>query len=170
MNPKHRAEAEAVSKLPHLNYISSLSTGLVQFNPKDVAVDGLTTMIKVMAQMKNLRRSHTSQGVVKKIEIDQTNEGYANFMAPDRMHMIASDSKHAEEALEYFRHAYEYSEEPVRGMDPKHAAAKLEHLEQRAKDAKKIYSPKVLTPKQETYLSAEWDEMIPFPTSKPAFR
>ena len=35
-------------------------------------------MIKVLAQMKHLRRGHDTQGRLKKINIDQTYEGYAN--------------------------------------------------------------------------------------------
>ena len=74
MNPKDEREAKRVSQLPHLNYATSLSTGLIDFNPKSIAIHALTAMIKVTAQMKDLRRSHTSQGLVKKIEIDQTYE------------------------------------------------------------------------------------------------
>ena len=38
-------------------------------------------MIKVLGQLKNLRRSHDTQGKLKRIRVDQTSEGYANFMA-----------------------------------------------------------------------------------------
>ncbi|KAJ4377179.1 hypothetical protein N0V83_000002 [Neocucurbitaria cava] len=33
--------------------------------------------------------------------------------------------------------------------------------------AKQIYTSKVLRPETDTYLTAEWDEMVPFPNSKP---
>ena len=166
MNPKDEVEAAAVSKLPHLNYASSLSAGLVHFNPKDIAVHGLTAMIKVMAQMKNLRRSHTAQGFVKKIEIDQTYEGYANFMAPGRMQVIAHDAETAPQVLKTFRKAREYNLEPAKSMSPEEADAHLQFLEQQVKDAPKVFSQDILKPKSDTYLTAEWDKMIPFPTSK----
>ncbi|KAI4268581.1 MAG: hypothetical protein LQ337_007755, partial [Flavoplaca oasis] len=120
----------------HLNYISSLSTGLVHFNPKDIALHGLTSMIKVVAQMKNLRRGHTSQGEIKKIEIDQTYEGYANFMAPGRMQMIASDVKLAETRLDNFMRS---SREKLSGMnkeEKKEYDAEKILLERQVEDSK----------------------------------
>ena len=89
-------------------------------------------MIKVLAQMKNLRRGHDTQGTLKKINIDQTFEGYANFMAPDRMEKIRS--------------AVEEKADPQAGN--------------------RIFDEGILKPRTETYLTPEWDEMIPFPTSK----
>lgn len=93
-------------------------------------------MIKVLAQMKNLRRGHDSQGRLKKINLDSSYEGYANFMAPGRMREIerkvekaASDPSHKDEAPEVFRKT-------------------------------------ILKPNTDTYLTPEWDEMVPFPTSK----
>ena len=65
------------------------------FNAKETVILGLTAMIKVLAQMKNLRRGHDTQGRLKKINIDQTYGGYANFMAPDRMEKIRCEVKEA---------------------------------------------------------------------------
>lgn len=62
----------------YLTYGCSLSQGLVDSNAKETAILGLTPMIKVLAQMKHLRRGHDTQGRLKKINIDQTYEGYAN--------------------------------------------------------------------------------------------
>ncbi|KAL8706501.1 MAG: hypothetical protein Q9201_000433 [Fulgogasparrea decipioides] len=152
-------ELEDTHNYCHLNYISSLSKGLVHFNPKDVALHGLTAMIKVTAQMKNLRRGHTSQGYLKRIEIDQTYEGYANFMAPERMQMIANDVKFAATRLEQFQ------KEPHSDMPAEERKAKEMLLNQQKKDAKKVFNKDVLKPKADTYLTAEWDEMIPFPTT-----
>ncbi|KAL9631091.1 MAG: hypothetical protein Q9204_004393, partial [Flavoplaca sp. TL-2023a] len=149
----------------HLNYVSSLSTGLVHFNPKDIALHGLTSMIKVVAQMKNLRRGHTSQGEIKKIEIDQTYEGYANFMAPGRMQMIASDVKLAETRLDNFMRS---SREKVSGMskeEKKEYDAEKVLLGRQVEDSKNVFSKDILKPKADTYLTAEWDEMVPFPTT-----
>ncbi|KAL8693454.1 MAG: hypothetical protein Q9218_001725 [Villophora microphyllina] len=137
----------------HLNYISSLSRSIIHFNPKTIALHALTAMIKTMAQLKNLRRGHTSQGFVKKIEIDQTYEGYANFMAPGRMQMIAHDAKISKEKLRRFEAGESLS------------ASEEKSLRQRVEDAEKVFSEDVLKPKADTYLTAEWDEMVPFPTT-----
>lgn len=114
----------------YLAYGSSLSQGLVDFNAKETAILGLTAMIKVLAQMKNLRRGHDTQGKLKKINIDQTYEGYANFMAPDRMEKIRCEVEKAN-----------------------------------TKAGNKIFDERILKPRTETYLTPEWDEMIPFPTT-----
>ncbi|KAK6220812.1 hypothetical protein LQW54_001730 [Pestalotiopsis sp. IQ-011] len=62
------------------------------FSPKAFATLALTSMIKFVALMKNPRRGHGTQGRLKKILVDETQEGYANFMAPERMAWI---SQHA---------------------------------------------------------------------------
>ncbi|KAL8725978.1 MAG: hypothetical protein Q9166_007012 [cf. Caloplaca sp. 2 TL-2023] len=147
----------------HLNYVSSLSSVIVNFNPKVIALHGLTAMIKVMAQMKNLRRGHTSQGHLKRIEIDQTYEGYANFMAPGRMDMIASDVKLAEARLKHFQNTPKKSKMTEEEEATYEAQGKL--LQQQVKDAANVFNKDILKPKADTYLSAEWDEMIPFPTT-----
>ena len=160
------AKPETIEKYGHLNYTSSLSQSVVHFNPKDIAVHGLTAMIKTMAQMKNLRRSHTFQGTVKKVAIDQTYEGYANFMAPGRMQSIAYDAKNAKAALDQFNQAEAKNSEPAKSMSPDDRQAHKALLQQRIKDAGKVFTNDVLRPAADTYLSAEWDEFLPFPTSK----
>ena len=176
MNTSDKAEGREIDKYGHLNYVSSLSKSLLHFNPKDIAVHGLTAMIKVVAQMKNLRRGHTAQGLVKKIEVDQTYEGYANFMAPGRMQMIAHDVKNAAADLQAFQDCRKQDAERSKSMkkDEKEAfEEKLEArgrvLKQRVEDAAKVFNEDILKPKTDTYLTAEWDEMIPFPTSKHPF-
>ena len=166
MNTNDGDELKEMKKYGHLNYLSSLSEATIHFNPKDIAVHGLTAMLKVMAQMKDLRRGHTSQGLVKKIEIDQTYEGYANFMAPGRMEMIAYDVKTAASKLEAFEDALKKDEEPAKSMGEDKKKAHLELLKRRVEDAPKVFDKDVLKPKANTFLTAEWDEMIPFPTSK----
>lgn len=128
-------ETNFISDSDHLTYGSSLSQGFVHFNPKETAVLGLTAMIKVLAQMKNLRRGHDAQGRLKKIETDQTYEGYANFMAPMRMQKIRRD--------------VEMAQETGNGGE----------------DAAKVFDTGILKPSADTYLTPEWDEMVPFPTS-----
>ena len=163
MNPTDPKKAKEIANLPHLNYTSSLSAGLIDFNPKDIAVHGLTTMIKVTAQLQNLRRGHTNQGLVKRISIDQTYEGYANFMADGRMNLIAHDAKDASAHLKRYQSGEKTKEEQK--LKPEKAKAYLEVLKQREVDAKNVFSTALLKPKQDTYLTAEWDEMVPFPTS-----
>ncbi|KAL6712910.1 hypothetical protein ACLMJK_009465 [Lecanora helva] len=163
-------EAMKNSNLPHLNYATSLSTDLIDFNPKNVAVHALTAMIKVMAQLKDLRRGHTSQGVVKKIEIDQTYEGYANFMADGRMKLIAHNAK---QAVANFDEMVGQDQARRRDLDEAIEDDKVEELKNvddrllasLKRDATRVFSPKVLKPKQDTYLTASWDEMVPFPTT-----
>ena len=158
------AQMSDTDKYCHLNYVSSLSRGIVHFNPKDISLHGLTAMIKVVAQMRNLRRGHTSQGHVKKIQIDQTYEGYANFMAKERMQMIASDVKQAPSRLEYLR---KNKKSNMSAEDSETFKADEKLLERQIEDAPKVFNTDILKPKVDTYLTAEWDEMIPFPTSKP---
>lgn len=50
-------------------------------------------MIKFVAQMKNPRRGHDAQGKLKKIRLDSTPEGYANYMAPMRVSWIKEQTK-----------------------------------------------------------------------------
>ena len=147
--------------LDHLNYATSLSTNLIGFNPKEIAEDGLIAMIKVTAQMQNLRRGHTSQGFVKRIQIDETPEGYANFMADGRIRMIKRDAENAKDEYERYNGGKNASAKTEGTLDEE---AHQKFLEQRVKDAK-VFDSKVLKPKQDTYLTAEWDEMVPFPTS-----
>ena len=135
-----------LSEHDYLTYGSSLSQGFVHFNPKETAVLGLTAMIKVLAQTKNLRRGHDAQGRLKRVRIDQTNEGYANFIAPMRMKKIAYDVEQAKKSAK----------------QAKMTAAEAKKQE----DLAKIFDVRVLKPSTETYLTAEWDEMVPFPTSK----
>ena len=139
-------KSQPLSEHDYLTYGSSLSQGFVHFNPKETAVLGLTAMIKVLAQTKNLRRGHDAQGILKRIRIDQTNEGYANFMAPMRIKKIAYDIEQAKSGAQA----------------PLSAAAAT----RRGKDLSKTFDPRVLKPSTETFLTAEWDEMVPFPTSK----
>ncbi|KAG5783073.1 hypothetical protein H9Q73_003265 [Fusarium xylarioides] len=63
------------------------------FAPRRVVTISLTSMIKFVAQMKNPRRGHDAQGKLKKINLDSTPEGYANYMAPGRVSWIQQQAK-----------------------------------------------------------------------------
>lgn len=96
---------------------------------------GLTAMVKAVAQMKNVRRGHDTQGRLKRIQLDSSSEGYSNFMAPLRMKMVEADAEYAR------NHSSE-------------------------KDADQTFTLDILKPRTDTYLTPEWDEFVPFPTSK----
>ncbi|KAI1862162.1 uncharacterized protein JN550_010465 [Neoarthrinium moseri] len=50
-------------------------------------------MVKFVAQMKNPRPGHNTQGKLRKIHLDSTLEGYANYMAPMRLSWIKEQVK-----------------------------------------------------------------------------
>ena len=141
-----------LSEDDYLAYSSSLSGGQVHFNARKSAVLGLTAMIKVVAQLKNLRRGHDTQGRLKRFRIDQTSEGYANFMAPMRVEEIRREAKRQKtDEVDTLTHSNSYQAE--------------------AWETKKdIFDDDILKPQTDTYLTAEWDEMIPFPTSTSSFQ
>ena len=65
---QHRAMQDVTIKSDndYLSFGSSLSESFVDFSPKETALPCQTSMIKVMAQMKNLRRGHDTQRQGKK--------------------------------------------------------------------------------------------------------
>ncbi|KAH7141556.1 putative prostaglandin G/H synthase 2/cyclooxygenase 2, pgh2/cox2 [Dactylonectria estremocensis] len=63
------------------------------FSPRRFATLSLTSMVKFIAQMKNPRRGHDAQGRLKRILLDSTLEGYANYMAPMRVDWIKEQVK-----------------------------------------------------------------------------
>ncbi|KAK4208108.1 Psi-producing oxygenase A [Rhypophila decipiens] len=58
------------------------------FSPRHFATVSLTSMIAFIAQMRNPRRGRDTQGKLKRIRLDKTPEGYANYMAPMRVAWI----------------------------------------------------------------------------------
>jgi hypothetical protein len=138
---QHIAEknhASGFSEKDYLNYRSSFTQKFAEYHPKHIAVLGLTAMIKIVAQMKNARRGHDRQGRLKRIKLDASYEGYSNYMAPMRMR-----------AIEY------QATEARKGSDKAKKAL-----------ADKVFTKGVLKPTTQTYLTPEWDEMLPFPCSK----
>lgn len=118
-----------------MTYQPSFISKYAEYHPEHVAIMGLTSMVKVAAQMKNLRRGNNTQGFLKRINLDSSSEGYSNFIAPLRMKMIEADAEYARE----------------------HG---------NASDADKVFTKRILKPSTDTYLTPEWDEFVPFPTSK----
>lgn len=163
------ARSDASTSLDdYLSFGSSLSDGLLRFDAREVSVLGLTSMIKVFAQMRNLRRGHDTQGRLKKINIDETSQGYANFVAPLRIVEI-----HDNVQKELFGPKDKMPEKAPLNKSEEKAKAEQEAAEAKAEraheDAKKlvdILSSQVLQPQTDMFLTPEWDEMVPFPTSK----
>ena len=131
----------------YLPYRSTFTEKFAHFQPKNIAVLSLEAMIKTLAQMKNLRRGHTAQGQLKKVNIDASYEGYANYMAPDRMLKIESDVHRALKGKLWVKQ---------NGED----------VQVTKDEAAKVFNTKILKPSLDTFLTPEWDEMVPFPNSE----
>jgi hypothetical protein len=129
-------ESESADERHELNYCSSFAEAFSEYHPKHVAATGLVTMVKVLAQLKNLRRGHDTQGVSKKVSIDASSVGYANYMAPMRLEEIKIKVQEAHKNNEL-------TEEQL----------------------KAIFPTEIRKPATATYLTTEWDEMVPFPTT-----
>ncbi|KAH8652136.1 putative prostaglandin G/H synthase 2/cyclooxygenase 2, pgh2/cox2 [Xylariales sp. PMI_506] len=83
-------------KVQFLNSQLNIADKYGAFSPRRFANISLTSMIKFIAQMKNPRRGHDAQGRLKKVHIDSTLEGYANYMAPMRVSWIKEQVKNLE--------------------------------------------------------------------------
>lgn len=81
------------AKVQFLNSRLSLADKYGVFSPRRFATISLTSMIKFIAEMRNPRRGHDTQGFLKKIHLDSIAEGYANYMAPMRVRRIGEQSK-----------------------------------------------------------------------------
>ncbi|KAI8668499.1 hypothetical protein NCS55_00876100 [Fusarium keratoplasticum] len=122
----------------YLSYCSSFSEAFyIKYHPKHVAALSLVTMVKVLAQLKNLRRGHDTQGMNKKINIDASSEGYSNYMAPMRMSEIQMKVAKMEDGAS----------------------------EEEKEELSRLFNERPMRPAMSTYLTAEWDEMLPFPTT-----
>ncbi|KAK4201585.1 heme peroxidase [Triangularia verruculosa] len=142
----------------YLAYQSSFTHQFASYHPKHVAPLGLVTMIKVLAQHKNLRRGHDTQGRVKRIKLDYSHETFSNFMAPQRV-------KHIQTAVEQkIARVEEQLEELPRGGCEGVSEKRRSLAKEKAK-LKEVYdSDRILKPATDTYMTPEWDEMVPFPT------
>lgn len=168
----------------YLSFGSSLSDGLLRFDAREISVLGLTSMIKVFAQMRNLRRGHDTQGRLKKINIDETSQGYANFVAPlriveihdnvqrelfgpkDKMTEKAPFNKAEEEAKRARALADPIRAEKETKAEHEAAEAKAERAHEDAEKLVDILSSQAFQPQTDMFLTPEWDEMVPYPTSK----
>ncbi|KAK8929096.1 hypothetical protein H634G_03383 [Metarhizium anisopliae BRIP 53293] len=89
-------EAEVKSDQAKVEFLTSqlnIADKYGVFSPRRFTTLSLVSMIKFVAQMKNPRRGHDAQGKLKKIRLDSTPEGYANYMAPMRVSWIKEQTK-----------------------------------------------------------------------------
>lgn len=126
----------------YLAYHTSFTERFTGYHPRQLAANCLTAMIKVLAQLKDLRRGHDTQGHLKKIALDSSYATYSNFMAPQRIRQINTQVR------------------------AKIAEAKQANDSDSVKELKETYSlDRLRCPATDTYMTPEWDEMIPFPTT-----
>jgi len=134
---------EIVPEDQYLHYASGFSHGNQVTDVREIHLLGLSSIIKVFAQMKNLRTAHDSQGRLKKVSVLQAYETYANYMAPMRVEAIHRKLHDKLQTL------VDESEDKV-------------HVK-KAETAKELLAHKMTNPSSTTFLTPEWDEFIPFP-------
>jgi len=130
-----------------LDHKFSFTDTFADYHPKHVADLGVTAMIKIFAQMKNARRGHDTQGRLKRVRLDASSEGYTNYMAPMRIQRISKE-------VELLK------QKEIERAEKDGGTPDLKQFEG-------VYTDRILRPATETFLTAEWDEMVPFPNSKP---
>jgi hypothetical protein len=123
-----------------LSYHTGFTSKYTNYNPKQVAILALTATMKVVGQLRNLRAGHESQGLLKKVNLNATTEDYSNYMARLRLNKIKKDVERE--------------------------IAKAKSSGKSTDDLRKIFHEDVTRPETHTFLTPEWDEMIPFPSSK----
>ena len=128
-------------------HLSSFTTSFARYHPKNLAGLSLTRMISVLATLKNLRRGHDAQGHIKRIQIGSASETYENYMAPAR--------------VQYIAHQVETKISAIQADTTKSAEAKAAEIAQ----WRAVYGGDILCPETATFLSPEWDEFLPFPTT-----
>ncbi|KAH7029662.1 uncharacterized protein B0I36DRAFT_364173 [Microdochium trichocladiopsis] len=89
---EHASNAEA-KKFLRMAFQFRIADKFNAFLPQGLASLSLTSMIKFIAQMQNPRRGHAAQGKLKRVRLDSTPEGYANYMAPMRVAWIGQQGK-----------------------------------------------------------------------------
>ncbi|KAM5363819.1 hypothetical protein ACJZ2D_011795 [Fusarium nematophilum] len=131
----------------YLSYCSSFSEKFASYHPKHIAALSLVTMVKVLSQLKDLRRGHDTQGWPKRVNINPSYEGYSNYMAPMRMKEIELKVKKLRKKAQQHHHHHHGEDEWTDA------------------DLSKLFNTKVMKPPMATYMTPEWDEMIPFPST-----
>ncbi|KAK4160491.1 linoleate diol synthase [Cladorrhinum sp. PSN259] len=91
-----KAEVEVEGEEAKVEFLTSqlnIADKFRVFSPRHFATVSLTSMIRFIAQMQNARRGRDTQGRLKRIRLDKTPEGYANYMAPMRVAWIEQQVK-----------------------------------------------------------------------------
>lgn len=128
-------------------HMSSFTTSFARYHPKNLASLSLTRMISVLATLKNLRRGHDTQGRLKSVRVGSAAETYVNYMAPARVQHIA--------------HEVEAKIAAIQADASKSEETKAEEIA----EWRTVYTGDILCPETATFLSPEWDELLPFPTT-----
>ena len=91
------AADKILSEAGFLNHKLSVTEIFADYDPKYIAAMSVTVMIKVIAQMKNVRGGHGAQDRVKKVNLDRLTEGYSNCMALMRITRISRQTEMVKE-------------------------------------------------------------------------
>jgi len=81
-------EAKDKGKLEFLTLQLSIADKYAVFSPRRFTPLSQAQMIKFIALTRNTRRGPAAQGELKRVHLEPTLEGYANYMAPERVEWI----------------------------------------------------------------------------------
>ncbi|KAK2051536.1 linoleate diol synthase [Colletotrichum caudatum] len=81
-------EAKDKDKLDFLTLQLSVADKYAVFSPRRFTPLSQAQMIKFIALTRNTRRGPAAQGQLKRVHLEPTSEGYANYMAPERVERI----------------------------------------------------------------------------------
>ncbi|WQF74989.1 Putative hem peroxidase superfamily, hem peroxidase, animal-type [Colletotrichum destructivum] len=96
-------EAQDTSRLKFLTLQLSIADKYAVFSPRDFIPLSQAQMIKFIALTRNTRRGPAAQGELKRVHLEATAEGYANYMAPERVEWIKEQVDKLEDQTEASR-------------------------------------------------------------------
>ncbi|KAJ0165001.1 Linoleate 10R-lipoxygenase [Colletotrichum tanaceti] len=96
-------EAQDTRRLRFLTLQLSIADKYAVFSPRDFIPLAQAQMIKFIALTRNTRRGTAAQGELKRIHLEATAEGYANYMAPGRVERIREQVDQLEDRKEASR-------------------------------------------------------------------
>jgi len=121
----------------YLSFCSGFSHDALSLEAKYIPVIGLSSVFKVLGQMKWLRQGHDSQGRLKVVNNSPSYKNIANRMAP----------------------------RDIKEILPKLRAKAEEENDKHKGDKDYIAESFDTQPESSTYLTPEWDETLPFPNT-----
>ncbi|CCF37413.1 linoleate diol synthase [Colletotrichum higginsianum] len=96
-------EAQDTGRLKFLTLQLSIADKYAVFSPRDFIPLSQAQMIKFIALTRNTRRGPAAQGELKRVHLEATAEGYANYMAPERVEWIKEQVDKLEDQKEASR-------------------------------------------------------------------